>query len=97
MNGENGVRIRNVDDLRQLAVELRRERGMTQDEVAGLSGFSKKWLSDFERGRITPPVSMVLDLLNSYGVEFHVGLPRHVLQEEPEETVEIDSERGLSF
>lgn len=52
-----------VDDLRELLKKERRRRRLTQSRAAGLVGYSQKWLSDFERGRVNPPIDMVLKMI----------------------------------
>ena len=55
-----------VTDLKTLRDAVRQERqrrGLSQEELAGMLGYSRKWISDFERGNSDPPTSMVLRML----------------------------------
>jgi len=55
-----------VTDLQALRDAVRQERqrrGLSQEELAGMLGYSRKWISDFERGNSDPPTSMVLRML----------------------------------
>ncbi|WP_242222648.1 helix-turn-helix domain-containing protein [Shinella zoogloeoides] len=51
-------------DMRKLVgrnfARLRREKGLTQEEVEARSGFSQQYLSSLERGRRNPTVITLL-------------------------------------
>lgn len=49
--------------LRDMVRQERQRRGLSQEELAGMLGYSRKWISDFERGNSDPPTSMVLRML----------------------------------
>lgn len=52
---------------------LRREKGLTQEQVEERSGFSQQYLSSLERGRRNPTVITLYELAQALGVE-HVEL-----------------------
>lgn len=52
---------------------LRREKGLTQEEVEARSGFSQQYLSSMERGRRNPTVITLFELAQALGVS-HVEL-----------------------
>ncbi|MBZ9808318.1 helix-turn-helix domain-containing protein [Mesorhizobium sp. ESP-6-2] len=54
---------------------LRRERGLTQEDVEARSGFSQQYLSDLERGKRNPTVITLYELAQAIGVS-HVDLVR---------------------
>jgi transcriptional regulator with XRE-family HTH domain len=60
--------IRDVDGVRRFLREERKRRGLTQRKLADLTATSQKWISDFERGRVDPPMSIVLKVLVLLGV-----------------------------
>lgn len=64
-------------DMRKLVgtnfARLRKERGLTQEQVADRSGFSQQYLSDLERGRRNPTVITLYELAQALGVS-HVDL-----------------------
>ncbi|MYZ46169.1 helix-turn-helix domain-containing protein [Propylenella binzhouense] len=64
-------------DMRKLVgrnfARLRREKGLTQEEVEVRSGFSQQYLSSLERGRRNPTVITLYELAQSLGVS-HVDL-----------------------
>lgn len=61
-------------DMRKLVgrnfARLRRERGLTQEEVEERSGFSQQYLSSLERGRRNPTVITVYELAQAMGVDY---------------------------
>ncbi|MGE8106432.1 helix-turn-helix transcriptional regulator [Allorhizobium sp. NPDC080224] len=63
-----------VDDLRELVKRTRKQRGLTQSRAAGLVGYSQKWLSDFERGRVNPPIDMVLNIVTGLGIRLEANV-----------------------
>ncbi|MBY0282516.1 MAG: helix-turn-helix domain-containing protein [Sphingomonas sp.] len=64
-------------DMRKLVgrnvARLRRERQLTQEEVAARSGFSQQYLSSLERGRRNPTVITLYELALALEVS-HVAL-----------------------
>lgn len=66
-------------DMRKLIgrnfARLRREKGLTQEEVEARSGFSQQYLSGLERGRRNPTVISIYELAQALGVD-HVELVR---------------------
>lgn len=52
---------------------LRREKGLTQEEVEARSGFSQQYLSSLERGLRNPTVITLYELSQALGVS-HVDL-----------------------
>ena len=64
--------VKAVNDVRRFLRDERRRRKLTQSQLADLTATSQKWISDFERGRVDPPISIVLKVLLLLGVS--VGL-----------------------
>jgi transcriptional regulator with XRE-family HTH domain len=64
-------------DMRKLVgrnvARLRREKGLTQEDVAARSGFSQQYLSSLESGRRNPTVITLYELAQALGVS-HVEL-----------------------
>lgn len=73
-----------VDDLRELLKKERKRRRLTQSRAAGLVGYSQKWLSDFERGRVNPPIDMVLKMISVLGIRLEASAtePASIADEE---------------
>jgi transcriptional regulator with XRE-family HTH domain len=63
--------------MRQLVgrnfARLRKEKGLTQEQVEVLSGYSQQYLSSLERGRRNPTVITLYELSQALGVS-HVDL-----------------------
>ncbi len=70
-------------DVRKLVgrnvARLRRERGLTQEQLAERSGFSQQYISDLERGRRNPTIVSLHELAQALDTT-HVVL---VLPDEP--------------
>jgi len=69
------MQVRNPDDIRNALRAERRRRGLTQSQLADVTGTSQKWISDFERGRVDPPLSIVLKVLVLLGVGINLAPP----------------------
>ena len=52
---------------------LRREKGLTQEEVSELSGFSQQYLSGLESGKRNPTIISLYELAQAIGVS-HIEL-----------------------
>lgn len=61
--------IRTAADLGELVRNLRREQGLLQTDLAGLSGSGNRFVVDLERGKPTLQLQKVLDLLDLLGLE----------------------------
>jgi len=59
-------------DMRKLVgrnlARLRREQGLTQEELEARSGFSQQYLSGIERGKRNPTVITIYELAQALGV-----------------------------
>ena len=68
-------------DMRELVGRnvrrLRQRKGLTQEELADVSGFTQQYISGLERGRRNPTVVTLYELATALGVS-HVELVRPV-------------------
>lgn len=66
-------------DMRALVgrnfARLRKDRGLTQEQVAARTDISQQYISDLERGRRNPTVITLYELAQALGVS-HVELVR---------------------
>jgi transcriptional regulator with XRE-family HTH domain len=66
-------------DMRKLVgrnvKRIRQEKGLTQEQLADLSGFSQQYISGLEQGRRNPTVVSLYELAATLGVS-HVELVR---------------------
>ena len=54
---------------------IRREKGLTQEQLAEISGFSQQYISGLEQGRRNPTVVTLYELATALGVS-HLELLR---------------------
>ncbi|MFN8074124.1 MAG: helix-turn-helix domain-containing protein [Kineosporiaceae bacterium] len=59
--------VRAGDDLGAAVAEIRRVRGLTQQELADRSGLSRHWLAKLENGRSAVVLDHLLRLLRRMG------------------------------
>ena len=57
----------------QNCARIRRERGLTQEQVEERSGFSQQYLSGLERGQRNPTIVTLYELAQALGVS-HLDL-----------------------
>jgi len=60
--------VRSAEDFGRSIAEVRRSRGLTQGQLAELSGLSRSWLAKLEAGRSTPVLEHLLRLTRRLGV-----------------------------
>jgi transcriptional regulator with XRE-family HTH domain len=69
-------------DMRRLVgrnfARIRREKGLTQEQVEERSGFSQQYISGLEQGRRNPTVVTLYELAQAVGVT-----PLDLLSDEP--------------
>ena len=68
-------------DMRKLVgrnvKRIRQEKGLTQEQLAELSGFSQQYISGLEQGRRNPTIVSLYELATALGVS-HMELVRSV-------------------
>jgi transcriptional regulator with XRE-family HTH domain len=68
-------------DMRKLVgrnvARIRREKGLTQEQLAEISGFSQQYISGLEQGRRNPTIVTLFELATALGVG-HLELLRPV-------------------
>jgi transcriptional regulator with XRE-family HTH domain len=59
-------------DMRRLVganlKRIRQEKGITQEQLADVSGFSQQYISGLEQGRRNPTIVTLYELANALGV-----------------------------
>ena len=59
-------------DMRKLVgdncARIRKQRGLTQEELAELCGLSQQYLSDLERGKRNPTIVTIYEISQALGV-----------------------------
>lgn len=64
-----------IQDIGETVRALRKERGMTQAELASLAGVGRRFVSDLENGKTTLRVGETEQVLRVFGLTL-VGGPR---------------------
>ena len=59
--------VRDADALGRAVRSIRRARGLTQAELAGLAGVGVRYLSELERGKTTSHLGKALTVLHRLG------------------------------
>jgi DNA-binding XRE family transcriptional regulator len=67
--------LRTREDLAVAMRELRRERGMTQEELAEWVGVHRNYIGQLERGEMSTQIERTFDVLSLLGVDV-VLVPR---------------------
>lgn len=60
--------IHTMQDLAELVRQTRKKQGLTQADLAGISGLGRRFISELERGKPTAQVSKVLLVFNVLGI-----------------------------
>ena len=68
--------VHSAADLGRAVADIRRERGMTQAEVAAASGLSRSWLAKLESGRSNLVLDHLLRTLRRMGASVTVTWDR---------------------
>jgi transcriptional regulator with XRE-family HTH domain len=72
-------------DMRELVgrnvKRIRQERGLTQERLAELSGFSQQYISGLEQGRRNPTIVTIFELATVLGVS-HIELVQPAPEDE---------------
>jgi transcriptional regulator with XRE-family HTH domain len=69
---EVSMRVGTARELGALVRERRESLGLTQQEAAAEAAVSREWLSRFEAGKSTVPLSRVFDTLAALGLAVDV-------------------------
>jgi len=62
----------NMEDLAKVIRQTRKQQGLTQEDLAGLSGLGRRFISEVEHGKPTAQISKVLLILNVLGISLQV-------------------------
>lgn len=65
--------IRTTRDLATLIRSTRKSQGLTQLDLAGLAGFSNRFIIDLEKGKETLQIQKVLQVMALLGMQINVG------------------------
>ncbi len=71
------VPIRTPADLGDLIRRTRKQLGMTQAELAAITGLSLAFVNHVENGKATAQLGKTLMLLQQLGIRLHARTPEH--------------------
>ena len=60
-------------EIGRIVATARRQRGLTQTELARAAGVTQNWISEIERGKDTAQIGKILRVLSFLGVRLTVG------------------------
>ncbi len=63
------TRIKNLEILGSMVRARRDELGLSQQELADIAGVGRRFISEFERGKITIEFGKAIDVLNACGID----------------------------
>lgn len=70
------MRIRSINDVSAAVRGRRLDMGMSQSDLAGSSGISRKWISEFESGKATAEFALVMRVLEALSLSLELsGVP----------------------
>jgi len=64
--------VRTVDELAEIARARRHELGLTQEELAGVIGVHRMFVSQFEGGKSSMRFELVLRLVQALGLDIEL-------------------------
>jgi HTH-type transcriptional regulator/antitoxin HipB len=68
------MNLRSVADFAAAIRGTRLDRGLSQADLARLSGVSRKWISEFETGKSTVELSLVMRVLEALGLDMSLSV-----------------------
>lgn len=65
---------KSVLEIGQYIRAIRKSHGMTQDELCGISGVSRRFISELENGKTTAEIGKILHVLKCIGCDIKLRL-----------------------
>lgn len=67
------TKITNIQELASYLKSLRKAQNLTQNDLAGITGLGRRFISDVENAKETAQIGKILHLLNSLGAVFSIS------------------------
>ncbi|MFA6714118.1 MAG: helix-turn-helix transcriptional regulator [Victivallales bacterium] len=67
--------LKTSNEIGTLIRKLRKQQGVTQEQLAGIANTGTRFISDLENGKPTCQVGKLLRALAALGVEMHIRNP----------------------
>lgn len=62
------IKVMNLQDIAKLIRQTRKKQGLTQADLAGMSGLGRRFISEIEGGKESAQVAKVIQVLNVLGI-----------------------------
>ncbi len=69
--------IASSQDIGKIVKQMRNEQGLTQEELAGVTGAGRRFIIDLESGKETCQLGKTLNVLSMLGVELRAERKGH--------------------
>lgn len=66
-------RVTSAHELGNIVRLARKAQGLTQEDLAGMTGTGRRFISDLEKGKETVQIGKVLQVLGSLGVAVYLS------------------------
>ena len=83
------MRIRSTRDAAAIVKGRRKELGLSQADLAERTGVSRKWIYEFEAGKPTAELGLVIRVLERLGLD--IDLVTATRTRAPKRTVDLDA------
>jgi HTH-type transcriptional regulator/antitoxin HipB len=77
------MKVRSIRDLAAVVRGRRRDLGLSQAELAARAGVSRKWIYQFEAGKPTAELRLILRVLDALGLVLDVTYDEQTAAGEP--------------
>ncbi|HLI32698.1 MAG TPA: helix-turn-helix domain-containing protein [Solirubrobacteraceae bacterium] len=90
------MKARSIRDLAAVVRGRRRDLGLSQAELAARAGVSRKWIYQFEAGKPTAELRLILAVLEALGLVLDVTCEEQAPGEQPTSDLDrlIEEHRG---
>lgn len=62
------ITITSVKELGEFAAKIRKEQGLSQEDLAGITGVGRRFISELENGKETAQIGKILVVLGALGI-----------------------------
>jgi HTH-type transcriptional regulator/antitoxin HipB len=90
------MKVRSIRDLAAVVRGRRRDLGLSQAELADRAGVSRKWIYQFEAGKPTAELRLILRVLDALGLILDVTYDEQSVPDQPTGDLDalIEEQRG---
>lgn len=88
------MRIHSAKDVGSAVRSARKERGITQAELAGYCGCGTRFISDLENGKPTAEIGKAIDVVSMLGMDIEISARRPVPRDPAFQDASISEQVG---